>query len=69
MSSAASNPPSTNGHVASGKAAQPPIQQLPSSLVLVQPARAEDLQPSYAQQIKHNQDNPDAHSWYASFSK
>ncbi|OKL63496.1 hypothetical protein UA08_01553 [Talaromyces atroroseus] len=58
---------SANGHLANGKSAQPPVQPPLSSLVQVQPARAEDLQPSYAQQIKHSDDNPDAHGWYASF--
>ncbi|QKX57340.1 uncharacterized protein TRUGW13939_04452 [Talaromyces rugulosus] len=36
-------------------------------LVQVQPARVEDLQPRYAQQIQHSDDNPDAHGWYAGF--
>jgi hypothetical protein len=38
-------------------------------LVQVQPARVEDLQPRYAQQIQHDDDNPDAHGWYAGFSE
>ncbi|KAK2765577.1 hypothetical protein FQN54_008431 [Arachnomyces sp. PD_36] len=33
--------------------------------VRVQPARLEDLQPTYAQTLPHN-DNPEAHGWYAS---
>lgn len=40
-----------------------------AGLVNVQPARLDDLQPKYAQQIQHGEDNPDAHGWYASFSK
>lgn len=35
--------------------------------IKVEPARVEDLQPSYAQQIQHNSDNPDAHGWYSGF--
>ncbi|KAJ5818624.1 hypothetical protein N7474_004215 [Penicillium riverlandense] len=35
-------------------------------LVQVQPARLADLQPKYAAQIDHQDDNPDAHGWYAS---
>ncbi|KAE8557197.1 hypothetical protein EYB25_001903 [Talaromyces marneffei] len=54
---------STNGN---GKAPQAPGNRPANSLVQVQPARAEDLQPRYAQQIKHDDDNPDAHGWYAS---
>jgi hypothetical protein len=38
-----------------------------AGLVNVQPARLDDLQPKYAQQIQHGEDNPDAHGWYASF--
>lgn len=38
-------------------------------LVNVQPARMADLQPKYAAQIDHQDDNPDAHSWYASLSE
>lgn len=38
-------------------------------LVQVQPARLEDLQPKYAQTIKHDEDNPAAHGWYASMSE
>jgi hypothetical protein len=28
-----------------------------------------DLQPRYAATIQHDDDNPDAHSWYAQLSK
>ncbi|OQD61084.1 hypothetical protein PENPOL_c018G06110 [Penicillium polonicum] len=34
-------------------------------LVDVQPFRMSDLQPKYAHQINHADDNPDAHGWYA----
>jgi hypothetical protein len=37
--------------------------------VNVQPARLGDLQPRYAATIQHDDDNPDAHSWYAQLSK
>ncbi|KAJ5612293.1 hypothetical protein N7510_005487 [Penicillium lagena] len=36
-------------------------------LVNVQPARLDDLQPKYAQTIKHDGENPDAHGWYSSY--
>ncbi|KAI9036281.1 slipin family protein [Aspergillus affinis] len=36
-----------------------------TGLVHVQPARLGDLQPKYAQRLEHNDDNPDAHGWYA----
>lgn len=68
MASSLSNP--TNGHTNSnGKAPQTPSNVPATSLVHVQPARVEDLQPRYAQQIKHDDDNPDAHGWYASMSE
>jgi hypothetical protein len=28
-----------------------------------------DLQPKYAQRINHDDDNPDAHGWYAGLSE
>jgi hypothetical protein len=40
-----------------------------SSLVNVQPARLSDLQPKYAQKIQHNNEDADAHGWYAGLSK
>jgi regulator of protease activity HflC (stomatin/prohibitin superfamily) len=44
-----------------------PTHLLGDALVKVEPARAEDLQPSYASQIHHStEDSPEAHSWYAS---
>jgi len=62
---------SVNG-ASSGKA---PVQEPHSSsrrdehgLVKVQPARLQDLQPKYASKIDHNDDNPDAHGWYAQLS-
>lgn len=62
----------TEANIPNGKA---PVHSAPGHSahtrgpVVVQPARIDDLQPSYAQQIQHNADNPDAHSWYASLSK
>jgi hypothetical protein len=38
-------------------------------LINVQPPRLEELQPKYAQHIDHDQDNPETHGWYASFSR
>lgn len=65
MASSLSTP--TNGHTnGNGKAPQTQGNVPATSLVQVQPARVEDLQPRYAQQIKHDDDNPDAHGWYAS---
>ncbi|KAL5049245.1 hypothetical protein BDW71DRAFT_166848 [Aspergillus fruticulosus] len=45
-----------------GKAAQHP-----HGLVEVQPPRLSDLQPRYASTIEHDDSNPEAHGWYASF--
>ncbi|KAJ6166965.1 hypothetical protein N7470_002412 [Penicillium chermesinum] len=39
----------------------------PDRLVNVQPARLSDLQPKYASVIQHDNSNPDAAGWYASF--
>ncbi|KAL1971253.1 hypothetical protein VTN77DRAFT_205 [Rasamsonia byssochlamydoides] len=51
-----------------GKApATSPERRVRDGLVMVQPARLEDLQPKYAQTIKHDEENPAAHGWYASF--
>lgn len=61
---------SVNG-ASTGKA---PVQDPQSSrhdengLVKVQPARLQDLQPRYASKIEHDEDNPDAHGWYAQLS-
>jgi hypothetical protein len=63
---------STEENIPNGKA---PVQSAPAlsshahGPIAVQPARLTDLQPSYAQQIQHDADNPDAHGWYASMSK
>lgn len=38
-------------------------------LVDVQPFHISDLQPKYAHQIDHDDDNPDAHGWYAGMSE
>jgi hypothetical protein len=57
---------STNGASAS-KAPENP--RVPQHLVNVQPARMGDLQPKYAARIEHDDDNPDAHGWYAGMSK
>lgn len=40
-----------------------------NGLVTVQPARLEDLQPSYAQVLKHPDGDANVHGWYASMSK
>jgi hypothetical protein len=37
-------------------------------LVKVQPARLEDLQPRYASTIQHEEENSEAHGWYARLS-
>jgi hypothetical protein len=42
--------------------------QQPHGLVEVQPPRLSDLQPRYASTIQHDDSNPEAHGWYASFS-
>lgn len=47
---------------------EPQIPQQPR-LINVQPAVLSDLQPKYARKIEHDDDNPDAHGWYAGFSK
>lgn len=47
---------------------EPERHQPTGGLVKVQPARLADLQPRYASTIQHDEDNPDAHSWYAGFS-
>ncbi|KAL3438267.1 hypothetical protein BDV09DRAFT_160287 [Aspergillus tetrazonus] len=41
--------------------------QQPHGLVEVQPPRLSDLQPRYASTIEHDDSNPEAHGWYASF--
>ncbi|EPS30168.1 hypothetical protein POX_b02820 [Penicillium oxalicum] len=60
------NPGSENSDI-NGKAPlrDPPAARAGQSLVNVQPARLSDLQPRYAAVIKHGDDNPDAHGWYA----
>lgn len=57
-----------------GKAAVPDTNNVGfhsahGGVVKVQPARLEDLQPTYAQQIQHSEENPAAHGWYAGMSK
>lgn len=56
-----------------GKAPVQERQQQPRDmnrgLVKVQPARLDDLQPRYASTIQHEQENSDAHGWYAKLSK
>jgi hypothetical protein len=60
---------SVNG-ASTGKASvQEPSSSRPHGLVNVQLARLGDLQPRYAATIQHDDDNPDAHSWYAKLSK
>ena len=60
------NAPQQNGKAPTGAA---DIPQREHGLVHVQPARLDDLQPRYAQQVQHDTDNPAAHGWYAGFSK
>jgi len=50
-----------------GKASvnEPAVARPTQGLVNVQPARLADLQPRYAATIQHDDDNPDAHGWYA----
>lgn len=64
------NPGSENSDI-NGKAPlrDPPAARAGQSLVNVQPARLSDLQPRYAAVIKHGDDNPDAHGWYAQLSE
>ena len=54
-----------------GKASvnEPAVARPTQGLVNVQPARLADLQPRYAATIQHDDDNPDAHGWYAQLSK
>lgn len=55
-----------------GKAPAQPIDHAhahASRLVNVQPARLADLQPRYAQRLEHDEENPEAHGWYAGLSK
>jgi hypothetical protein len=64
---------SVNGITSRGKAPAQERDPHPAHherrLVNVQPARLDDLQPKYAQTIRHDDENPDAHGWYASCSK
>jgi hypothetical protein len=57
---------SVNG-ASNSKAPEP--QSPRQHMINVQPARMNELQPKYAQHIQHDDDNPDAHGWYAGFSK
>jgi hypothetical protein len=58
--------PSTSHHTGvNGKA---PLSNPAGGLVNVQPPRLSDLQPKYASVIQHDDNNPEAHGWYASFS-
>jgi hypothetical protein len=57
---------STNG---AGASKAPENPQAAQHLINVQPARMGDLQPKYAARIQHDDDNPDAHGWYAGMSK
>jgi hypothetical protein len=63
---------SVNGASSTGKAsvhAPAAPRHTGGGLVNVQPARLADLQPRYASTINHDNDNPDAHGWYAQLSK
>jgi hypothetical protein len=62
---------STNG-ASTSKAREEPVvdrNDRQQYLINVQPARPNELQPKYAQRIQHDDDNPDAHGWYAGLSK
>ncbi|KAL4862541.1 hypothetical protein BDV12DRAFT_178663 [Aspergillus spectabilis] len=57
--------PSTSHNTGvNGKA---PLSNPAGGLVNVQPPRLSDLQPKYASVIQHDDNNPEAHGWYASF--
>ena len=63
----------TDTVVTNGKAPEQPesstdIGFRPQPIVKVQPARLEDLQPSYAQVMRHADGNEAGHGWYASMS-
>lgn len=58
---------SVNG-ASNGKAPAEQPQTPRDHLINVQPPRMSELQPKYAQRIQHDDDNPDAHGWYAGFS-
>lgn len=65
MSTAESLSPTT------GKAPAHPTdhaQTHTSRLVNVQAACLADLQPRYAQSLEHDEENPEAHGWYAGLS-
>ncbi|KAJ9217426.1 hypothetical protein DTO166G4_1057 [Paecilomyces variotii] len=58
----------TDATSSNGKAAVPESNHVgfrPNTVVKVQPARLDDLQPRYAQRIQHSEENPEAHGWYA----
>jgi len=56
----------TNGKAPEQPEASTDIGFRPQPLVKVQPARLEDLQPSYAQVMRHDEGTDAGHSWYAS---
>ncbi|KAL1989533.1 hypothetical protein VTN49DRAFT_6730 [Thermomyces lanuginosus] len=64
--SSSSDPVKTTLPPTNGKAPARDPSMIQDRIVQVQPARIEDLQPSYAQKIQHAEDNPEAHGWYAS---
>lgn len=67
--SSSSDPVKTTLPPTNGKAPARDPSMIQDRIVQVQPARIEDLQPSYAQKIQHAEDNPEAHGWYASLSE
>jgi hypothetical protein len=58
-----------SAEASSGINGKAPVNHRPEGLVNVQPPRLSDLQPKYASVIEHDESNPEAHGWYASFSK
>jgi hypothetical protein len=60
---------SVNGGSTGKASVHGPSSSRHQGLVNVQPARLGDLQPRYAARIQHDDDNPDAHGWYAQMSK
>jgi hypothetical protein len=58
-----------SAEASSGINGKAPVHHRPEGLVNVQPPRLSDLQPKYASVIEHDESNPEAHGWYASFSE
>lgn len=63
------NSPLSSNHKAPASGPLPSDVGFRPSNVTVQPARLEDLQPSYAQVLKHPDGDATVHGWYASMSE